>query len=120
MMKEIKISAYDFDTNSTFQHYIVDIENNNLIPIKHVGKREDYHTYLQSYKWKRLRNRRVGYDKFTCQRCGKKILNRKGKGCNVHHLTYKNVATSKEFNDLRTVCTPCHLKIHNIREKERK
>jgi len=86
------------------------IENKGFIHIE-----GGYQNYLRSYKWRKLRNRRIGYDNYTCQICKTKCSNRKGKGFNVHHKSYKNLGTKKEFWDLRTLCKNCHNKMHKIK-----
>jgi len=79
------------------------------------AKKEDYYKYLHSKEWKELRLRRIEYDKYTCQKCGERIIKPYGKGLQVHHKSYKNLKTENEILDLITLCTKCHKINHNKR-----
>ena len=74
---------------------------------------EEYRAYLQSDKWKALRENTLDRDNHKCRICGKTI------GLDVHHINGQN-----RFNespaDLMTLCRKCHDIIHEYwRQKDK-
>lgn len=73
---------------------------------------EEYKQYLQSDKWKGLRQKVLDRDNHKCRICGNT------NGLDVHHITGQN-----RFNespaDLMTLCRKCHDIIHTyFRQKD--
>ena len=66
--------------------------------------KEEYDRYRNSSAWKAKRKARLEMDKHTCQRCG-------CEGEVVHHRTYDNIGNEK-MEDLETLCSWCHKRIH--------
>lgn len=70
-----------------------------------------YNAYLQSDRWKALREKVLYRDGFMCQLqlygCGQAATQ-------VHHLTYKRV-TRENTDDLTSVCNSCHEQQHERR-----
>lgn len=64
-----------------------------------------YRVYLQSTEWKRLRERILERDGFTCQRCGEEATD-------CGHLTYDRFGEER-LGDLEALCRDC-----NLAEKE--
>lgn len=69
-------------------------------------KRVDYQEYLKSPEWKEKRDIRLALDGYTCRLCGS------GKNLHVHHISYKNLGTPEEVDDLITLCEKCHARVH--------
>ena len=68
----------------------------------------EYREYLNSVKWKTIRDFVVLKSNSTCQECNKKT-----KKIQVHHLTYKNIYNEKP-EDLICLCSTCHKNTHHI------
>ena len=66
---------------------------------------ENYHVYLQSEDWMKLRRRVLERDEYKCHLCGNRA-NR------VHHLSYQNIY-NEDLDDLVGVCEGCHQGIHD-------
>jgi len=70
-------------------------------------KFENYRTFLHSEYWKRIRNKVLKRDEYTCRKCGSTY------NLQVHHKTYENHgAEHKHLNDLITLCNFCHTLEH--------
>lgn len=69
--------------------------------------KEQYSKYIKSAEWKAKRQERLEMDKYTCRRCGSPY------DTVVHHITYKNIG-HEEMEDLITLCSWCHKRIHGI------
>ena len=67
----------------------------------------NYHDYLRSEEWQRKRRRRLEMDGYRCQMCGS------GMNLQVHHISYDNVRTDAEVEDLVTLCKACHEQVHS-------
>ena len=67
----------------------------------------NYHDYLRSEEWQRKRRRRLEMDGYRCQMCGS------GMNLQVHHISYDNVRTDAEIDDLVTLCKACHEQVHS-------
>lgn len=74
---------------------------------------KEYSIYLKSEKWNLKREKVLQRDSHLCQAC----LNRRA--TQVHHLSYEFVYDEPLF-DLTSVCTECHNKIHDLRDKQNK
>ena len=67
---------------------------------------KDKKTYLQSDKWRTIRQQVFIRDKYRCQICGT------NKSLNCHHISYINLG-SESLEDLTTLCEKCHTNLHN-------
>jgi 5-methylcytosine-specific restriction endonuclease McrA len=75
--------------------------------------REEYHIYLQSWEWARLRQEVMERAFNECERC------EKFSAVHVHHLTYKRVG-HEELEDLQAVCEDCHKFLHKLSDYDPK
>lgn len=66
-----------------------------------------YLKYLESSKWKELRNKRLKIDDYRCAICGNPH------NLQVHHLLYPTVLGTEHIDHLVTLCTQCHKEIEN-------
>lgn len=63
--------------------------------------------YLHTDVWRTLREKRLRFDDYRCQRCGT------AKNLQVHHLRYPDIwGTENIREDLITLCDECHNTIH--------
>jgi 5-methylcytosine-specific restriction endonuclease McrA len=72
--------------------------------------RGQYRQYLNSPSWKRVRNRVMKRDGWTCQRCGSRAQE-------VHHVKYTKAHGRGDFskqpmNNMIALCKACHQKAH--------
>jgi len=75
----------------------------------------EYQAYLQTPRWKEL-VRQTRILQRCCQRCGISHQDAKryyGQELNVHHMSYRNLWTAEEENDLCALCRWCHAKHHD-------
>lgn len=70
------------------------------------SKRGVYLNYLNSSEWKAIKKMVLKRDEYLCQEC------KENQASEVHHLTYKNIYNEK-LEELISVCSDCHKKIHN-------
>ena len=65
-------------------------------------------SFLRSYEWKEIRVKALNRDNNECCLCGSH------ERLNVHHIGYRKFFKQHqlEMNNLVTVCTKCHWKIH--------
>lgn len=68
--------------------------------------RKLHRQYLMSPQWKELREKILTRDNHECIMCGSSF------NLHVHHLTYEHF-THEQMDDLITLCSYCHSKIHN-------
>lgn len=71
------------------------------------SKKEEYHEYLQSEKWKKKAARKRKQAGNKCQLC-----NRGDITLHVHHRTYENIYKEK-LADLIVLCENCHKMYHD-------
>lgn len=71
-----------------------------------------YHQYLKSESWRRIREALFKQRGIRCEKCGLKGGNKSA--FDIHHLSYARIF-EEELEDLIIVCRPCHNKIHNIK-----
>lgn len=69
------------------------------------GEYIDYHAYLNTEQWHRLKRQRILFDRLQCAMCGT------AKNLQVHHITYERLGR-EELDDLITLCKECHAKVH--------
>ena len=75
---------------------------------KNQSNREIYISYLKSNKWKKIRYIVAKRDNYTCQSCGKNVLN----GFEIHHRNYKHIFHEEEdLDSLVCLCKKCHDRI---------
>lgn len=78
------------------------------------AKKKAYLEYIDSQKWKNLRNEILAERGLVCQKCN---IRKPHSGLlNVHHMTYERL-----FNELKTdllvLCIPCHKEVHRMPRK---
>ena len=73
-------------------------------PLNHITW-EDKQDYLNSPKWKYLRQKILIRDGFSCTSCNS------AENLEVHHITYDNWRQEK-LEDLTTLCRNCHEQKH--------
>lgn len=69
--------------------------------------KEQYTEYIHSAEWKAKRRKRLEMDNHICQRC------HCPDGNVVHHRTYKNIG-HEGMEDLVTLCSWCHKRVHGL------
>ena len=70
---------------------------------------EEYHNYLQTPRWLKLREGVLAANNYKCIDC-------KGVASEVHHLSYDNLGAFEELNDLIPLCSACHKRYHGIKQ----
>ena len=70
----------------------------------------NYKEYLASIRWQTIKE--MFKDNNICVDCEKYVGYRQKQ---IHHLTYKNINTAEELNDLVVICKKCHKKRHDIK-----
>lgn len=74
----------------------------------------DYSAYLQSPRWKRIRQRRLRFDGYRCRVC------RSPDNLHVHHASYRwrgklwGIGEWLEFFDTITLCRTHHNAVHRV------
>lgn len=68
----------------------------------------NYFKYLESDKWKKIREQVLQRDNNKCTICGA------SDNLIIHHVSYDNLGNEK-IEDLTTVCEKCHTKIHSTK-----
>lgn len=69
----------------------------------------EYHKYLKSDKWNRVRTHVLSRDSYKCRFCNS------GLDLNVHHRSYEYIGREmKQLTDLITICSRCHSLLHVI------
>ena len=79
--------------------------------IKVINRKEYYHEYLKSKRWKATREDILKKRGSKCQLCGDI-----SKNFHVHHNTYDRVGFEKD-EDLIILCNKCHAKFHDKIDK---
>lgn len=69
--------------------------------------------YYKSNKWQEIRQARMKYDGYRCQKCGS------SENLQVHHKDYVGNGREVIKEDLITVCERCHRKETNIDRRDR-
>lgn len=79
-----------------------------------------YDDYMKSDAWVAKRKERLQLDDNHCVMCGRKNgLTRKGKPIlQVHHIHYNNLG-HEPMEDLVSLCSGCHRKIHRYYQRVR-
>lgn len=71
--------------------------------------------YLVTAVWERKRWQRLEIDNFQCYRC------KSGQNLCVHHINYPEVWGEEDVeNDLVTLCSTCHGKVHETDLEKRR
>lgn len=81
------------------------IPENEILIKSHQRIHLDYTKYLRSSHWAELRRASANRVGFKCEVCGS------GENLHCHHVNYKNFY-DVSLDDLMTVCSTCHDKIH--------
>ena len=72
--------------------------------------------YFNTYWWQACREAVLMRDHYTCTRCG--ITKDEGAKLHVHHILPRHCGGSDNPLNLRTLCEPCHIAIHEeLRQK---
>ena len=116
-----KIKKYKFETHSdlieseynesSFNKWKEDISRENSFleeqfDFFNKSRFYKYYLYLASYKWKFIRDKVIERDKGICLHC------KSAPATEVHHKHYDTIFNEK-LEDLESVCSPCHRRIHN-------
>jgi len=75
----------------------------------HKKRKEEYHKYLKTDRWKNLRIQVLKEAKYLCNDCGENAE------C-VHHESYDTLYSTAEILDCVSLCMICHMKRHDICE----
>lgn len=78
---------------------------------KKISRKERYARYLNSYEWKRIRDRVQARSDGVCERC------HLYQSEHVHHLTYERIF-HESLDDLQDVCGWCHEYLHGLRSHD--
>lgn len=71
---------------------------------------QEYHSYLNTTEWRRIREAVLIRDGYLCQGCLRARAN------DVHHRTYNHCRNELMF-ELVSLCRACHDRIHGIHEE---
>lgn len=77
----------------------------------------EYHKYLRSKKWARIKVDLITIRGPKCERCGD--VRKHVRYLHIHHLTYKNIGNEKP-EDLEILCAPCHRNEHGITKNRKR
>ena len=77
----------------------------DLRPPKYMS-REDKIEYMKSIEWRLLKGERLRIADHKCEKCGEDR-----RALHLHHITYERLG-EEEIDDLRILCSDCHLSIH--------
>jgi hypothetical protein len=72
------------------------------------ARRDEYAEYLKSDVWASKRTRVLKRDQYLCQACLTRTATQ------VHHKKYPEIFGDEPLFDLESVCTTCHLALHEI------
>ena len=61
--------------------------------------------------WAVIRRHVLERDDYLCQKCGR---NMGLSGLEVHHIVPRSEGGTDDPQNLRTLCVPCHLKLHKV------
>lgn len=90
-----------------FLSFFFNKEDSNHRPYK---EKVNYHSYLQSDKWKAKRSIILSRDRNRCVCC------HSTHHLHVHHIHYGNLGNEEDI-DLVTLCSKCHKELHNYHGK---
>lgn len=74
------------------------------------GSYDLYLAYLESDRWRELRNEAIVRDGFRCVLCNSP------KDLEVHHLSYPELLGTESVNSLITLCHGCHVAIEKLKK----
>ena len=69
-----------------------------------------YNDYLKSDNWKQISSKRKEIDGYKCCCCGSDVK------LAAHHISYPQNWFETKTDDLRTLCSDCHLIVHRLQE----
>lgn len=104
---EQKVEEYEIEQHNKKPNFL------KLIPTYQeqiINPKINYKEYLASIRWQTIKE--MFKDNNICVDC-KKYTGKRTK--QLHHLTYKNINTSEELNDLVVICKKCHKKRHEVK-----
>lgn len=73
---------------------------------------KDYTNYLQTVKWKKLRQEAFVRSKYKCEACGENYRLR------THHKKYPDVLGEEKLGDLVVLCYNCHELAHTMSSQQ--
>lgn len=80
-------------------------------------QRDKYKRYLNSAKWRDIRQKVIARDKSTCQKCGKKAKVGGLQHFDVHHKNYKYIFREEEkLSCLTLLCRSCHTEVEKSKK----
>lgn len=112
----MKLPDFDEALNDEYYEKLRQIRIKELNEEREENRNEffkEYSKYLNSKKWNLKREKVLERDNYLCQACLTRVATQ------VHHLSYEFVYDEPLF-DLTSVCTECHNKIHDLRDKKNK
>ena len=76
------------------------------------SKVKQYRQYLQSKRWKKVRQKVLTESNYTCSKCGRPAKH-------VHHAKYsykhwQGGIKRENYDNLQPLCAQCHMDIHGI------
>lgn len=74
------------------------------------GNYDLYLAYLESDRWRELRNEAIVRDGFRCVLCDNP------QNLEVHHLSYPELLGTESVNSLITLCHGCHVAIEKLKK----
>lgn len=104
---KIKGLTYYRRNHSLVEKLLNEVDSGDLASVS-VGNSR-YSSFLNSEYWRQVKTKILDRDNRTCQECGSQ------ESLHVHHLTYEHQGQELDYlDDLKTVCSSCHRKIHNL------
>jgi len=89
--------------------YSVLDETKNILYNSRKKWQQDYKKYMNSKKWRLLRNSIIAENNSECNDC------KVAAEC-VHHLSYDSLYTEEERLDCIPLCQLCHMNRHNLKQ----
>jgi len=108
LIKKWYIIKTNFYGMIKFVKYLLSFKTFKIIPKKNFI---NYNDQLKDKRWKKLANKIRKRDNYTCQLC------RSHEHLQVHHKKYIKGRLAWEYDEenLITLCSECHKKVHNLK-----
>ena len=81
---------------------------------------QEYEAYIHSPEWNIIKQKRKEIDGNKCIMCRRPESTCKKKGLQCHHITYDRLGHEDVYKDLVTLCSSCHIKMHNFLKRRTK
>jgi hypothetical protein len=72
------------------------------------------HIRLDKHVEPKLRLKILKRDKFTCQKCGVRLIGKYRRLLHIHHIKPLSFAHKSKYNNLVTLCFKCHQNLHVV------